>query len=301
MNKLLVTGGAGFLGQNLQADYKASRVDADLRDYQQVVRLLREHKPTTVIHAAAQHGNFLDMGKKHTSFIQTNIKIDLNIIEACKSQGVENLLMISSITSFPADCELPYREVNFYNGDVALPHYGYAYSKRMCNNLCTAYQQEFGLNYKTVLLGNVYGPHNHFSDNSTVVSNLIYNCYKAMFRNTDFNVYGDGTPTRDFIYVKDLNYIFKQLISSTNIDPVIVSSGEVVSIRELVYIITEALDFTGNIKWGNQSSMGQLHKYSDISTLRGILGPTFNFTPLKEGIEETCRWYINQVPNFLLQ
>ena len=300
MRRILVTGGTGFIGRNLQADYKASRADADLRDYQQVIHLLKDHKPTTVIHAAAQHSNFLDMGKKHTSFLQTNIKIDLNIIEACRAEGIENLLMISSITSFPAECELPYKEDSFFNGDVSLSHYGYAYSKKVCNHLCTAYQKEFGLNYKTVLLGNVYGPHNHFSNNSTVVSNLIYNCYKAKITQEDFIVYGDGTPTRDFIYVKDLNHIFNTVIESSHTEPVIVSSGEVVTVKELVALIVEALDFTGNVIWGNQPNMGQVHKYSDISRLRSIIGEDYKFTSLKQGIKDTCDWYTSNYINFMI-
>lgn len=289
----LITGGSGFIGSNLNADvklYSGAKREVDLRNYNDTLAYLDKHKPITVIHTAAKHGNFKEMGMYDTSFIQSNARIDLNIIEACKEVGVKNLLMMSSITSFPEGTPLPYNESNFFNGDVSRGQYGYSFSKKLSVSLCTAYQKEFGLNYKSVLLGNVYGPNNSFNSNSTVVANLIYNCYQAKINNTDFNIYGDGSPVRDFIYVDDLNDIFDKIIASSDMEPSIVSSGKLVNIRGLVEMIVENLDFKGNVVWGNETNMGQIEKYSDISKLRSIIGD-YEFTSIEEGVAKTCKWY----------
>lgn len=287
----LVTGGYGFIGVNLNVDVRIGRKDVDLRDFDDTVKILKHYKPTTVIHTAARHGNFKDMSEHDVAFIQDNIRIDLNVIEACRQSGVENLLMLSSITSFPSGTPLPYKETHFFDGDVPESTYGYSVSKKLSVSLCKAYQKEYGLNYKSVLLGNVYGPNNHFSDNSTVISTLIYKCYNAKIHGTDLYIYGDGSPIRDFIYVSDLNDIFDTLIASNNMEPKIVSSGKLIDIRSLVDIIVKCLNFKGNVIWGNQSNMGQLEKYSDISKLKSII-LDFKFTSIEDGIKKTCDWYI---------
>ena len=163
----LVTGAAGFIGLNLNADIRISRNDVNLRNFDDTVKIIKHYNPTTVIHTAARHGNFKDMSNHDVEFIQDNIRIDLNVIEACRLAGVKNLLMLSTITSFPNGTPLPYKETHFFDGDVSEGTYGYSISKKLSVSLCKAYQKEYGLNYKSVLLGNVYGPMNHFSDNST--------------------------------------------------------------------------------------------------------------------------------------
>jgi GDP-L-fucose synthase len=288
---ILVTGGNGFIGNNLISDVKLSRSDADLTDYEATLNIFSKYRPSTVIHTAARHGNFVDMSKCNVDYIQDNLRIDLNVIKACKEIGVKNLLMISSITSFPENTDLPYKEINFFNGNVSENHYGYSFSKKISISLCHAYQKDFNLNYKSVILGNVYGPKNHFHENGTVISKLIHDCYIAKETNTDFIVYGDGSPVRDFLYVEDLNAIFKHIIDSGHRYPIIVSSGNLINIKTLVNLIAMNIGYTGNIIWGNQSNMGQIEKYSDITELRKIL-PNYTFTDIEDGIKKTCQWYI---------
>lgn len=291
----LVTGANGFIGSNLNADLKIGRDDVDLTDFNETVKVFAKLKPTTVIHTASKHGNFIEMSKHDTRFVQQNLRIDLNVIEACYVTGVKNLLMLSSISSFSDTTKLPYKEINFFDGDVSDKSYGYSFSKKVPVSLCHSYQKEFGVNYKSVILGNVYGPKNHFHTNSTVVSKLIYDCYQAKKNNLNFYVYGDGSPVRDFIYVNDLNYIFDCIIKDSKAKPTIVSSGCLISIKQLVNLIVKYLDFTGNVIWGMETNLGQVQKYSDISELNQILPNDYIFTSIEDGIKQTCEWYVNNI------
>ena len=96
----LVTGSSGFIGSNIEADLKWDRSTCDLTDYNRVLELFDQHPIKTVVHCAARHGSALEMGKDHTGYIENNIICDMNIIKACRESGVENLLMLSTITSF---------------------------------------------------------------------------------------------------------------------------------------------------------------------------------------------------------
>lgn len=293
-HKTLVTGGNGFIGKNLNADIKISRKDADLCDYIQTYNVIKKHKPNTVIHCAALHTGFVNLQNNHSDFLRHNITMDMNVIEACKELDVENLLMISSTTSFPKNTPTPYTESYFFNGDVDDDTYGYSFSKKVNTFLCKSYQKQFGLNYKSVILGNVYGPHNYFNEKSTVVSNLIYKCFDAKKSNKSIEIYGDGSPKRDFIYVSDLNTIFNKIIKSDELEPLIVSSGEIIDIKTLMGIIANHLNYDGDVIWGNQKNMGVINKYSDNTRLKTVLGKSFKFTSINDGIKKTCDWYVSR-------
>lgn len=292
--KSLVTGGNGFIAKNLDVDIKISRKDANLFDYNQTYDIIKKYKPNTVIHCAALHTGFIDLKNNHSDFLRHNITMDMNVIEACKEFGVENLLMISSTTSFPKNTPTPYVEEYFYNGDVDDDTYGYSFSKKVNTSLCKSYQKQYGLNYKSVILGNVYGPHNYFNEKSTVVSNLIHKCFDAKKKNKSIEVYGDGSPKRDFIFVDDLNIIFSKIIESDELDPVIISSGEIIDIKTLMDIIVKHLNYDGDVIWGNEKNMGVINKYCDNSKLKSILDESFKFTSINEGIKKTCDWYVSR-------
>lgn len=292
--KSLATGGNGFIGKNLNVDVKISRKDADLRNYNQVYNVIKKHKPNTVIHCAALHTGFMDLKNNHTDFVINNITMDMNVIQVCKELDVDNLLMISSTTSFPKNTLVPYREDYFLDGDVDDNTYGYSFSKKVNVSLCKSYQKEYGVNYKSVILGNVYGPHNYFSDKSTVVSNLIYKCFQAKQNKKPFEVYGNGSPKRDFIYVDDLNTIFSTIIDSDIVEPIIVSSGDVVDIKTLVNLIVKYLEFDGEVVWGNEKNLGVINKYCDNTKLSSILKQPFNFTSIEDGLKKTCDWYVSR-------
>ena len=287
----LITGANGFVGKNLKGDFFVDFGDADLTNYSETVKMLERFNPNIVIHCAARHGSATELTKKHVDYIENNITSDLNIIKACRQTGVESLLMLSTITSFPPTSPSPFKE-EYFDGSVNEKFFGYAYSKKVCIGLCKAYQIDFGLNYKCVFLGNVYGPHNRFDDNSTVVSNLIYKFTKAKDINGDVNLFGDGKDVRNYIYVEDLNYIFPKIIKNKNIkNPIIVSSAQENSIIDIIDIITKEINFKGKVIFNQNISIGDKVKVSDISKLKEVVGD-YKFTLLEDGIKKTIDWYL---------
>lgn len=288
----LVTGGNGFIGSNISADVRVCRSECDLTDYRSVVQTLEKYSPTTVIHTAAKHGSAVEMLKDHTQYIENNLLSDMNIIKACREVGVENLLMLSTITSFDPNHPSPFTEESIY-GEVNEKIFGYAYSKKICVGLCKAYQLDYGLNYKSVYLGNTYGPHGKFSDTGTVIHNLIYKFVKAKHDKTDVNLFGDGKAIRNYLYVEDLNYILDFILKNKEIkESVIVSNDVKVSISDIVKVIVDYLNFDGNVNFDSDKIIGDQVKIVDNSRLKNIIGD-YEFTDLKTGIVKTIDWYLH--------
>jgi GDP-L-fucose synthase len=286
----LVTGGNGFIGSNITADARVVRSECDLTDYRSVVKTLEKHSPTTVIHTAAKHGSAVEMLKDHTQYIENNVLSDMNIIKACREVGVENLLMLSTITSFDPNHPSPFTEESIY-GEVNEKIFGYAYSKKICVGLCKAYQLDYGLNYKSIYLGNTYGPHGKFHQDGTVIHNLIYRFHKAIKENTDVHLYGNGKVFRNYLYVEDLNAIIDLILPNKEVkDPIIVSSAKQISIIDIVEVIKECLDFKNKVVFDSSTMIGDQVKVVDNTKLIDVIGD-FQFTTLKEGIKKTIDWY----------
>tara|TARA_R110002167_G_scaffold24553_1_gene86147 strand:+ start:27 stop:527 length:501 start_codon:yes stop_codon:yes gene_type:complete len=162
----------------------------------------------------------------------------------------------------------------------------------MLDILCRSYNEQYGVNYTCALLTNMYGPFNDFNlESATVVSNLIHKCYIAKQTNSDFKVYGDGSPVRDFMYVEDLTDIFNILLDKKYNEPVIISTGESISLKKLVTIIVNKFRFTGNVIWGNETSVGQQKKVASNKKLLQV-SDSISFTSLEDGISKTIDWFM---------
>lgn len=289
----LVTGKNGFIGSNLTADIKIGRDECDFTDYASTLHILQKYSPDTVIHTAAKHGSAIEMLKGHTQYIENNILSDMNIIKACRESGVKNLLMLSTITSFDTQHSSPFTEESIH-GRVNEKIFGYAYSKKLCVGLCKAYQMDYNLNYKSVFLGNTYGPYGKFHNNGTVIHNLIHKFIKAKRENKDVSLFGDGKVIRNYIYVKDLNFIFDKILFNQEIkEPIIVSSPFQNSILDIVEIIQSHINFENKVIFDKSNNIGEQVKVVNTHKLNEVIGD-FSFTDLKTGIQKTIDWYISQ-------
>lgn len=287
----LITGKNGFIGSNLIADVKIGRDECDFTDYSSTLQVFKKYSPKTVIHTAAKHGSAVEMLKDHTQYIENNVLIDMNVIRACKEANVENLLMLSTITSFDPKHSSPFTEQSIY-GEVNETIFGYAYSKKLCVGLCKAYQLDYNLNYKSIFLGNTYGPFGKFHNNGTVIHNLIYKFVKAKKENVDVNLFGDGKAVRNYTYVQDLDVIFNNIIQNKDIkNPIIVSNNVQSSILDIVDIIRTYLNFTNDVIFDSDNIIGDQVKVVNTHNLYKIIGD-FKFTNLKTGIEKTIDWYL---------
>lgn len=302
--KILVTGGSGFIGKNISVGTKISSRDVNLMDFDSTVKFFQEFQPEAVIHCAAKHGNFQDMANDKVGFYRECMTIDMNVLEAARLSGTRKLIAMSSVTAFPHHLDKPLAEEDLHFGEAHPSCYSYAYAKRMIDVLCRSYNEQYGLNYTCAILTNIYGPYNNFNlTYATVVSNFIHKCYLAKVAGTDLEVYGDGTPVRDFMYVGDLQPIFINILNHyTENKPLVISTGGQTSIKDLIEVIVEKMDFKGNVVWGGQKNVGQVKKVTSNSNLLKFLeghSCSTDFTDLEEGIAKTVAWFEENANTFV--
>lgn len=292
MNKILVTGGNGLVGSEIDADIKVGK-EFDLRDPSISDKLIGMYNPTHVIHCAGKvaglGGNMNAMGE----YFYDNLMINTNIIESCRKNKIEKLLVFSSTCVFPADVEYPLTEKKIHLGPPHETNYGYAYAKRMADIQILAYNNQYSTKYFSVIPCNMYGPNDNYNlETSHVIPSLIHKAYLAKVNNTDISVWGSGKSLREFIFSKDVARITEKLVRTyDDIKPIILSTSEEVSIEEIITTICDILDFKNNIIFDKSKPEGQFRKPSDNSYLRSIIGD-YKFTPLRDGLEETIEYFI---------
>lgn len=266
-----------------------SRKNVNLLNFEETNKFFATVKPATVIHAAAKHGNFAQIEDDKVGYYRENTLININVFEAARLNGVANIIAFSSVTAFP-DAVSHFSEEDLYKGEPHPSCYPYAYAKRVIEVLCRAYSEQYGLNYNCVFLANAYGPFGR--DN--VIPTLIGKCLVAHQEGRDFEVLGDGTPKRDFIFIEDVKTIVNRLLEIPMFGSVILSSGTVVSIAEVVDEIVNATNFRGKVVWNPDGNIGQQEKIPSNKKLMSLL-PDLQFSSLRDGIQKTVEWYRNNL------
>ena len=291
--KLLVTGGTGLVGSAISADVKISSKDLDLKDLHATNAAFKVLKPTHVIHCAGRVGGLGGNLNAKGEFYYDNIMINTNVIEACRRSGVEKLVCFLSTCVFPDKAEYPLTEDKIHLGEPHSSNFGYAYAKRMADVQIRAYREQYGLDYMCVIPTNIYGPNDNFDiENGHVLPSLIHKCYLAKKHNQDFEVWGSGKPLREFIFSKDVAEISKLLLDNyTGNEPIILTSSKEYSIKQVVDIIVDMMQFKGKVKWLSDKPDGQYRKPADNSKLLSVL-PDYEFTPLEDGLKQTIEWFI---------
>jgi len=299
----LVTGGSGFIGRNLDGDVKMSKSNADLRSFNETLNSFKKLKPSTIVNCASKFGNYLDMQKDFVEHFTDNMLINMNVYKAALMQNVKRMITLSSITAFPTYQftfgynSLPsINEEHLHMGEVDSSCYTSGYAKRMIDVLSRSYNDTHDVNYICTFLTNTYGQ--HFKVNNGTIPYLIYKCYDAKINNTDLILSGDGSQLRDFIYVKDVNEIINWLLDNyKDNSPIIISTNNVRSIKEITEIITKIMKFKRNIIWKPSDNVGQHIKICNNNKLRTFY-PEFKFTCLEDGIYETVEWFYQNKSNY---
>ena len=295
---LLVTGGTGLVGSSIKADIKLSTKDVDLRDFQSTLTLFENMRPNKVIHTAARVGGLGGNMNYKGEFFYENIMINTNVLESCRKVGVEKVVSFLSTCVFPDNVEYPLTEKKVHLGEPHSSNYPYAYAKRMAEVQSRAYNEQYGTNYVCVIPTNIYGPHDNFSiSNGHVLPALLHKCYLAKQNGTDLEVWGSGKPLREFIYSEDVAKLSEWVLDNyEEQEPIILSTSEEISIKDVVDIVVDKFDFKGNVVWQSDKPDGQFRKPSDNSKLLSYL-PDFKFTPIEEGVEKTVEWLIQNYEN----
>lgn len=295
--KKLITGGNGLIGSTFKEGDKIGS-SIDLREFKYVSTYIKSTKPDIVIHTAAKVGGIGSNMKYPADFYDDNIIMNFNIIKACHQNNVKKLVCFLSTCIFPDKVEYPLDESKIDLGPPHESNFAYAYAKRVAEVQIRAYNKQHGTNYFSIIPCNVYGPNDNYNlENGHVIPSLIHRCYLAKINNTDFQVWGDGTPLREFIYSEDVANIVDLLVEKyEGTDPVIVSNPIEHSIKEVVDLIVKHMDFKGNVLWLTDKPNGQHRKPSSNKKLLGIIGE-YSFTPLDEGLKKSIEFFMSNYPN----
>ena len=300
--RVLVTGGSGFLGQHVVNRLVRTRctdvivprrLEYDLRDVHAVSRLYDEVRPTLVIHLAATVGGIGANRERPAEFFFDNLIMGAQVLDQAWRKGVPKAVAVGTVCAYPKFAPVPFREEDLWNGYPEETNAPYGLAKKMLLVQSQAYRQQYGFNSIFLLPVNLYGPGDNFDpDTSHVIPALIKKCVDAMDRGDDeVVVWGDGTPTREFLYVDDAaEGILLAAERYDSSDPVNLGSGDEISIRDLTEMIAQLVGFRGQIRWDPSQPNGQMRRRLDTSKARERFGFQAS-TRLADGLQHTIAWY----------
>ena len=298
--RVVVTGGSGFLGRHLVerlreagADVTApTSRDCDLLRAAQADRLLAG-SPDVVFHLAAKVGG-IGANRNHPgTFFRDTLQMGLNVLEAARRGGVGKLVQVGTVCSYPKVTPVPFRERDLWNGFPEETNAPYGIAKRALIVGSMAYGLEFDVDAANVLLLNLYGEGDNFHpDSSHVIPALIRKCLEAQDEGRgEIEIWGDGTATRGFLYVKDaVDGLLAVAEKSGSADPVNLGVPEEISIRDLAEQIAGATGFAGRFRFDPTKPNGQPRRALDCSRAERLYGFRAS-TSLREGLARTVAWY----------
>jgi GDP-L-fucose synthase len=301
--RILVTGAGGFLGGHLVDRLRRagcrniltpSRAECDLTLADSVEQLFAEHKPEAVIHVAAAAGGIGANRRNPGRFFYDNAIMGLQLIETARRHQTEKVVVLGTICSYPRLTPVPFREEELWNGypeDVTAP---YGIAKKAVLVQCQTYREQYGMSAIMLLPVNLYGPKDHFDlQNSHVVPAIIRKCVEAKDSGEEKVVlWGDGTPTREFLYVEDAaDGILRATQYYDKPEPVNLGTGVEISVRELAEKIASLTGFRGTIVWDATQPNGQPRRCLDVSRAEREFGFRAS-TPFDDGLRLTVEWYL---------
>src|ERR1035438_4736076 len=299
--RILVTGGAGFLGSHLVARLRrqgATQVfvpqieDYDLTRLPDIDRLFADQRPELVIHLAAVVGGIGANRANPGRFFYDNAIMGIQLIEACRRYAIEKTVVLGTICAYPKFTRVPFREEDLWSGYPEETNAPYGIAKKALLAQCQAYRQQYGMNAVFLLPVNLYGPGDNFDPASShVIPALIRKCIGAQGRGEDsITLWGDGSPTREFLYVEDAAEAIVLAAEIYNgAAPVNVGSGEEISIRDLAQRIASLCEYRGRIAWDTARPNGQPRRCLDVTRAEREFGFRAH-TKLDAGLRATIDW-----------
>lgn len=303
-----ILGSSGFLGLNVGFVLKSndikvvaggrrydnnSKVDATSVD--DIEKWIEVNGITHVVNLAAMCGG-IGLNRVHPYKLwSATTRITASVLDACVSKSVEKLVMVGTVCSYAAECPTPFKESYLMNyGMPEETNMAYGISK--FNGLIgsQAANKEFGLDVVNLIPVNMYGPYDHFDlDNSHVIPAMINKIDSAISNGSkSVEVWGDGSPSREFLYAEDCSKAILKSLLMDNIGPefINVGTGEEITIKRLVETLCEVMGFDGDINWNGEKPNGQMRRCLDITRAKSKLGWSPE-TTLIDGLKKTVKWY----------
>lgn len=301
--RICVTGGAGFLGTHLVNQLKlrgAKNVfiprieDYNLVDGSAIHRMLHDSNPDVIIHLAAHVGGIGANREHPAEFFYDNLMMGVQLMHQAYEQGVTKFVAIGTVCAYPKFTPVPFKEDDLWIGYPEETNAPYGLAKKMLLVQSEAYREQYGFNSIFLLPVNLYGPGDNFNPKTShVIPALIRKCIEAKENREDhIVVWGDGSPTREFIYVEDAAQAITLATEHYNkSDPVNIGSGFEISIKNLVEKIAHKTGFEGELVWDTTKPNGQPRRALDISRAKEEFGFIAK-TDFDEGLQKTINWYL---------
>lgn len=304
--KILVTGGAGFLGsfivEKLVKERKVSpssiRIprskDTDLRRWENCVEAVKDID--VVIHLAAKVGGIGFNKKYPATLFYDNAVMGIQLMEAARQEGVQKFVAIGTVCAYPKFTPVPFREEDLWNGYPEETNAPYGIAKKILLVQAQAYREQYGFNAIYLLPVNLYGPRDNFNpEQSHVIPALIKKMVDAKLQGQKkVVVWGTGKASREFLYVEDAaEGILLATEKYNKPDPVNLGVGKEITIRELTNLIAELVGYKGEIVWDSSKPDGQPRRCLETSKAKGEFGFKAK-TDFKQGLKKTIKWYENR-------
>jgi GDP-L-fucose synthase len=299
--KFLVTGGAGFLGSYVVESLRARGAQVfvprsseyDLVERDAVRRLLADARPDVIIHLAARVGGIGANRKNPGRFFYENLMMGTQVLHEAWAAGVKKVVATGTICAYPKHAHAPFREDEIWDGYPEETNAPYGLAKKMLLVQSEAYRAQYGFNSVVVFPVNLYGPRDNFDlETSHVIPALIRKIDAALAASaSEVPLWGDGTPTREFLYVEDAaEGILAACEKYDGSLPVNLGSGQEISIRALAELIARLMGYAGLFVFDPSMPNGQPRRVLDVSRARALLGWSAR-TPLEEGLRRTIAFW----------
>jgi GDP-L-fucose synthase len=300
--KSLVTGGGGFLGSHLvdrlraqgEDPFVARKADYDLTRWDDAERLFEEVQPEVVFHLAAEVGGIGANRANPGRYWYANLLMGAHVLELARQYDTAKVVLAGTVCAYPKHTPVPFHEDELWNGYPEETNAPYGVAKKSILVGAQSYREQYGTNAIFLLPANLYGPRDNFHPtNAHVIADLIRKMHESP---EEVVLWGDGSPTREFLYVEDAAEAF--VLAAERYDgeqPVNIGAGKEISIRELAELIAELTGFSGEITWDESMPNGQPRRSLDASRAKELFGFEAR-TSLRDGLERTIAWYRAQAP-----